>query len=115
VQRCLLELNAVSRCMDYMREGVCAGRDQLLVMLLANLTALEAGAEALLQVGRGPVEGLHVAQLLKLFLTPPPPATPGAAEGEARWFSLLPPWLGPVSAALPYDCALPSIWPGAPA
>jgi len=46
----LLALNAVGRCMDYVREKSCPGRNDLLVMLLANLTSLEAGAEALLQV-----------------------------------------------------------------
>lgn len=51
VQQQLLALNAVGRCMDYVREKSCPGRNDLLVMLLANLTSLEAGAEALLQVG----------------------------------------------------------------
>lgn len=50
VQEQLLALNAVGRCMDYVREKSCPGRNDLLVMLLANLTSLEAGAEALLQV-----------------------------------------------------------------
>lgn len=53
MQQQLLDLNAAARCMDYMREGSCPGRNDLLVMLLANLTSLEAGAEALLQA-RGP-------------------------------------------------------------
>lgn len=39
--------------MDYVREKACVGREDLLVMLLANLTALEAGAMALLQVRAG--------------------------------------------------------------
>lgn len=50
MQRELLALNAVARCMDYIRERSCPGREGLLVMVLANLTAAEAGAEALLQV-----------------------------------------------------------------
>jgi hypothetical protein len=50
VQQQLLDLNAVARCMDFIREKSCAGREELLVMLLANLTSLEAGAQALLQV-----------------------------------------------------------------
>ena len=50
VQQQLLELNAVGRCVDYIRERTAAGRNDLLVMLLANLTSLELGAEALLQV-----------------------------------------------------------------
>lgn len=63
VQQRLLELNAVGRCMDYVREKACVGREDLLVMLLANLTALEAGAEELLQVWMGWVRirySLHV-------------------------------------------------------
>ncbi|KAL4423726.1 hypothetical protein ABPG75_001027 [Micractinium tetrahymenae] len=87
VQRRLLELNAVGRCMDYVREKACVGREDLLVMLLANLTALEAGAEALLQVGKGPLEGLHVAMLLKLFLAP---VTPGAADTYEHVATILP-------------------------
>mgnify|MGYP001810473885 CR=1 FL=1 len=51
MQRGLLALSATARCMDYIREKSCPGRNDLLVMLLANLTSLEAGAEALLQVG----------------------------------------------------------------
>ena len=66
VQQQLLGLNAVGRCMDYVREKSCPGRNDLLVMLLANLTSLEAGAEALLQVGRGQGgrarNGLHAAR-----------------------------------------------------
>ena len=60
MQQGLLGLNAVARCMDYIRErsahtgpkqqGGSGDDDDLLVMLLANLTSLEAGAEALLQV-----------------------------------------------------------------
>lgn len=69
VQGALLEAGAVGRCMDYLRERSCA-HPHLLVMLLANLTAAEEGAAALLQLGRGPAEGLWVASLLKLFLTP---------------------------------------------
>jgi hypothetical protein len=124
VQQELLALNAVARCMDYIREGSCPGRNDLLVMVLANLTAAEAGAEALLQVapasalpcvaphqrgamsaaggrllcsvglaslatmfeqslgavvqvGRGALEGLNVSVLIKLFLEPLAPAEQG--------------------------------------
>ncbi|KAL4446340.1 hypothetical protein ABPG77_003147 [Micractinium sp. CCAP 211/92] len=83
VQQRLLELNAVGRCMDYVREKACVGREDLLIMLLANLTALEAGAEALLQVSKGPLEGLHVAMLLKLFLAPVAPGTADIYEHVA--------------------------------
>lgn len=45
--------------MDYVREKTCA-HNGLLVMLLANLTSLEEGAAGLLQLGKGPLEGLHL-------------------------------------------------------
>lgn len=45
--------------MDYIREKSCA-HPGLLIMLLANLTAAEEGAAALLQLGKGPLEGLNV-------------------------------------------------------
>lgn len=67
-QRKLLDLNAPARCMDYLKEGACPGQEDLLVMLLANLTAAEDGAAALLQLGRPGLEGLNLAILLKLFL-----------------------------------------------
>ena len=80
VQQALLEARTVGRCIDYINEKSCAHPD-LLVMLLANLTAAEEGAAALLQLGQGPLEGLWVAMLLRLFLDPPPaaPASGGAA------------------------------------
>ena len=56
----LLELNAPARCMDYLREKTSSGSEDLLVMLLANLTADEAGAGALLQLGKGQLEGLNL-------------------------------------------------------
>ena len=66
MQQGLLGLNAVARCMDYIRERSAAGPkqgssgdDDLLVMLLANLTSLEAGAEALLQAR---VDAMHAAK-----------------------------------------------------
>ena len=68
VQRKLLNLNAPARCMDYLKEHTCPGQEDLLVMLLANLTAAEEGAAALMQLGKGPLEGLNLAILLKLFL-----------------------------------------------
>lgn len=45
--------------MDYLREKTCP-HPGLLIMLLANLTSLEEGAAALLQLGKGPLEGLNV-------------------------------------------------------
>lgn len=59
-QNTLLELNAPTRCMDYLRDETSSGNEDLLVMLLANLTADENGAAALLQVGKGPLEGLNL-------------------------------------------------------
>ena len=59
VQQQLLSLSAPSRCMDYIRERTCPHND-LLVMLLANLTSLEEGAAELLQLGKGALEGLHL-------------------------------------------------------
>ncbi|KAI3433812.1 hypothetical protein D9Q98_003616 [Chlorella vulgaris] len=85
VQQQLLGLNALARCMDYLREGSCAGREELLVMLLANLTSLEAGAEALLQMGRGALEGLNAAMLIKLLLDPP-----GQQDAYAHVATVLP-------------------------
>ena len=68
VQRKLLYLNAPARCMDYLKESTCSGQEGLLIMLLANLTAAEEGAEALLQLGKPGLEGLNLAILLKVFL-----------------------------------------------
>lgn len=87
VQQQLLALNAVGRCMDYVREKSCPGRNDLLVMLLANLTSLEAGAEALLQAGKGALEGLNVAMLLKLFLLP---VAPGEQDMYEHVATILP-------------------------
>eukprot|EP00887_Chlorella_sp_A99_P004078 scaffold11.g4078.t1 len=69
VQAQLLEAGAVGRCMDYVRERGCAHPGRL-IMLLANLTSAEEGAAALLQLGKERLEGLWVAMLLRLFLTP---------------------------------------------
>ena len=38
----------------------CAAAGPLQVMLLANLTSLEEGAAALLQLGKGALEGLNL-------------------------------------------------------
>lgn len=68
IQSKLLDLNATSRCMDYLKEGVCSGHENLLVMLLANLTAAERGSEALLQLDKKGIEGLHVSTLIRKFM-----------------------------------------------
>lgn len=59
VQQKLLSLNAPARCMDYLRERSCLHPD-LLIMLLANLTAAEEGAAALLQQGKGDMAGVNM-------------------------------------------------------
>lgn len=68
IQNKLLELNATARCMDYLKEGVCAGHEDMLIMLLANLTANERGSEALLQLHSDGLEGLNVSVLLRKFI-----------------------------------------------
>lgn len=68
VQQGLLKLNAPARSMDYLKEGTCPGQEDLLIMLLANLTAAEEGATALLQIGKPGLEGLNLAILLNVFL-----------------------------------------------
>lgn len=69
VMETLLDLNVANRCMDYLRERVCPGNEHLLIMLLANVTSVERGAEQLLQIGQGAKEGLHLAFLLGYFLS----------------------------------------------
>ena len=65
----LLEIKMCNRAMDYLREKTCPGNEELLIMLLANITADERGAEQLLQIGQGAKEGLHLAFLLGYFLS----------------------------------------------
>lgn len=55
----LLDLRAINRLMDFLQEGVCTHYD-LLAMLLANLTAPQAGTDALLQVKDGATAGLYL-------------------------------------------------------
>ena len=45
--------------MDFLQEGACTHYD-LLAMLLANLTAPQAGTDALLQVKEGATAGLYL-------------------------------------------------------
>ena len=56
----LVEARVVPLCMDLVRDAEQAPRQPLLTMLLANLTVLEAGAEQLLQLGQGNLEGFNV-------------------------------------------------------
>ncbi len=58
-QQALVENNAVGKLMSYVREDSCPHHD-LIMMLLANLTAFDEGASALLQLNRGPLEGFNL-------------------------------------------------------
>lgn len=86
----LVKLRAVSRVMEAIREKSCPHL-RLLTMLLANLTVDEAACEELLQLGTEGMEGLHMALLLKLFITSavtldtplPSLAAPAGANGAA--------------------------------
>lgn len=55
----LRAVKAVSRSMDYVREGTTP-HEGLLVMLLTNLTAHETGCRDLLQSNRPELQGLLV-------------------------------------------------------
>jgi hypothetical protein len=77
----LLDINMCNRAMDYLREKTCPGNEDLLIMLLANITADERGAEHLLQIGQGAKEGLHLAFLLGYFLS-----NERSGEGQADTF-----------------------------
>ncbi len=55
----LLDLNVVARAVDYVTDGACQN-DNLLIMLLANVTTIEKGAEQLLQLGQGVREGFNM-------------------------------------------------------
>lgn len=55
----LLGLNVVARAVDYVTDGACQN-DDLLIMLLVNVTTLEKGSEQLLQLGQGIREGFNM-------------------------------------------------------
>jgi hypothetical protein len=55
----LLDLNVVARAVDYVTDGACQN-DNLLIMLLANVTTIEKGSEQLLQLGQGVREGFNM-------------------------------------------------------
>ncbi|KAF0926047.1 hypothetical protein E2562_020728 [Oryza meyeriana var. granulata] len=65
----LVSLDAVVAAMDVMakRGGEQPGLARSLVMLLANLTQVESGVAALLQVGDEKMQGLYVAKLVQSF------------------------------------------------
>ena len=90
MQQQLLALNAVGRCMDYVREKSCPGRNDLLVMLLANLTSLEAGAEALLQVGAtGCWEDVSWCLSIHAAGKPDEPGGGGRGAAASKWVQLV--------------------------
>ncbi|GBF94253.1 hypothetical protein Rsub_06523 [Raphidocelis subcapitata] len=85
----LVRMRAVSRIMEAVREKTCPHL-RLLCMLLANLTVGEPACEELLQLDTPGMEGLHMALLLKLFITSavtmdaaPAPAAAAAAAAAA--------------------------------
>lgn len=65
----LVALGAVDAAMDVVtkRGGEQPGLARSLVMLLVNLTHVESGVAALLQVGDEKVQGLYVAKLVRSF------------------------------------------------
>ena len=59
VMQQLLDLNVIARAVDYIMDGACQ-HDDLLIMLLANVTTLEQGSQQLLQLGQGVREGFNM-------------------------------------------------------
>lgn len=55
----LLKLKAINRVMDFLQEDVCPHYD-LMTMFLANLTAPQAGTDALLQLRDSTTAGLYL-------------------------------------------------------
>jgi len=74
IVRKLLQFGVVDRVNDYIRENSCQHLG-LLMMLLSNVTQPDEGAKAMLQLGKGNLEGLHMARLMGLFFGR------GAADG----------------------------------
>ncbi|GLC41216.1 hypothetical protein PLESTB_001526000 [Pleodorina starrii] len=75
----LLDLNVVNRVMEFIRDGAVPHVD-LLTSLLANVTISERGCKDLLQIGKGSMEGLHMAVLLKKFVVGGITLCPGDAD-----------------------------------
>ncbi|KAF8057110.1 PRY3 [Scenedesmus sp. PABB004] len=84
----LLQFNAVGRIMEFVRDKSCA-HIELLLMLLVNLTVADKGAEDLLQLGAAGMQGLHMALLLKLFVTSAVTLLPGEPDPCEHIGSLL--------------------------
>ncbi len=56
----LLGIKCIEKAVDYIKDGGAAASPELLTMLLTNVTTTEAGSCALLQMGRGDLEGFHM-------------------------------------------------------
>ncbi|KAH7683596.1 Protein HGH1 C-terminal protein [Dioscorea alata] len=64
----LVSLGTIPIAMDLVyKNGVDPGLASRLVMLLANLTQIDSGATALLQIGDDKMEGLYVSKLVRSF------------------------------------------------
>jgi hypothetical protein len=72
IQSSLISINTVPRSIDYIKEKTCPYSNDLLIMLLANLTSTEQGASQLLGLDRPASAGLNVAFLLNKFVAPCP-------------------------------------------
>ncbi|KAI3696407.1 hypothetical protein L1987_79421 [Smallanthus sonchifolius] len=64
----MIEIGLIKTTMDILYRQGCEITG-LLVMLLVNLTQLDAGVESLLQVGDDKVQGLYVMKLVRSFCT----------------------------------------------
>ena len=76
---------AVNRVMDFLREGVTS-QIHLLIMLLCNLTAQEAGCQDLLQLESEDLKGFNMCD---------PPECRDSASALACWEGHLHFWLLP--------------------
>ncbi|KAG2501293.1 hypothetical protein HYH03_001093 [Edaphochlamys debaryana] len=83
----LLELNVVDRVMEFVRDNM--PHTDLLTSLLANVTLSDQGCRSMLQIGRGPLEGLHMAVLLKKFVTSGVTLSPGEPDPYEHVASVL--------------------------
>mmetsp|Transcript_26320 Transcript_26320/g.84218 ORF Transcript_26320/g.84218 Transcript_26320/m.84218 type:complete len:122 (-) Transcript_26320:379-744(-) len=76
----MVERGAINLIMEMVKEG---NDDNLLergVMILSNVSLLEEGAEKLLQLGKGKMEGLHMARLMARFVEEPKGGAPDPFE-----------------------------------
>ena len=72
----------VARVMEALRDEAC-GWKRLGVVLLANLSQIEAGADAIVQKGEAGLTGLHMRRLIQWFAAPVRPAAGGGGAGGA--------------------------------